>query len=260
MICKSTAVFAVADVQQTVSFYVNVLGFRQHWLWGNPPTFGCVGHGQVELFLSQELALSQRVEGHGHYFFVEDIDSLYEQHRSAAAPMVAPLETKPWGMREYIVRDPNGYHLRFGASGTYQAPKIRREWHPPHVRLDVGLPDLATFVSLYESVDWAADEPSMQQALERSLFGVLAIDTREDGRAVGMARLTGDGRSFVIWDVIVRPSHQGQKIGRGLVDATVAELRRRGLPKGAFLGLFTGKPGFYEKLGFRSGVGMFITI
>lgn len=71
-----------------------------------------------------------------------------------------------------------------------------------------------------------------------------------------MARATGDGKSFMIWDVIVYPSHQGQKIGAAMVQRVLDELRRSGAPPGAFVGLFTGRPGFYETLGFTKDLGM----
>ena len=99
----------------------------------------------------------------------------------------------------------------------------------------------------------------MRSALVNSLLGTLAIDTR-DGQPVGMARVTGDGRNFTIWDVIVRPSHQGQKIGSALMESALAELRRSGAPAGAFVGLFTGKPEFYQRLGFHKGIGMHLPL
>jgi predicted N-acetyltransferase YhbS len=75
-----------------------------------------------------------------------------------------------------------------------------------------------------------------------------------------MVRATGDGKYFMIWDVIVRPSHQGQKIGAAMVQRTLDELRRWGAPEGAFVGLFTGRPGFYETLGFRKDFGMHMAL
>ena len=82
---------------------------------------------------------------------------------------------------------------------------------------------------------------------------------RRDNLPVGVVRVTGDGRYFMIWDVIVRPSHQGQKIGTAMMELAVAELRRRG-PRGAFVGLFTGKPEFYERVGFRRDGGMHLAL
>jgi predicted N-acetyltransferase YhbS len=60
----------------------------------------------------------------------------------------------------------------------------------------------------------------------------------------------------MIWDVIVRPNHQRQKIGAAMVQRLLDDLRHGGSPPGAFVGLFTGRPGFYETLGFKKDFGM----
>jgi len=253
---KSTAVLACADVQRTIDFYTKVLGFTQRWLWEDPPTFGCIGLGEAEIFLCRQPELAGRVEGHMHCFDVEaDVASLYEKHRDAGATIVSPLENKPWGVREYTVRDCNGYHVRFMGPQTYDRPKTATQSLPPHVRLDLRVATIEEYVDLSASVGWARHRPAMEAALRNTLVGVVAIDAR-DGSTVGMARCTSDGKFYMLWDVVVRPSHQGQKIGQAMVETVLAELRRSGAREGAFVGLFTGKPGFYERLGFQKGIGM----
>ncbi len=41
----------VKDFAASMDYYVNKLGFEKKWDWGEPPTFGCVGRGKVEIFL-----------------------------------------------------------------------------------------------------------------------------------------------------------------------------------------------------------------
>ena len=66
-----------------------------------------------------------------------------------------------------------------------------------------------------------------------------------------MVRVVGDGARFVyIQDVMVRPEYQGQKIGRALMETMMSHLRAN-YPKGASVALFTGKPAFYERFGFK---------
>jgi catechol 2,3-dioxygenase-like lactoylglutathione lyase family enzyme len=259
MITSSTAIFACADVRQTVDFYCNMLGFKQHWLWGDPPTFAAVGLGKIEIFVQLEPELASRVEGHGHYFHVDDVDALHARHVAAGAQIVAPLANKPWGVREYTVRDPNGYHLRFGGPPQYERPPTATGSLPPHIKLDVRVPDIEEYIEMCASVGWARHRPSMEAALAHTLAGVIATDTRTR-ETVGMCRATGDGRYFMIWDVIVRPSHQGQRIGTAMVETLLAAMRNRGAPDGAFVGLFTGKYGFYERLGFKKDLGMHLAL
>ena len=254
MIKSSTAVLAVADIVATVKFYCDVLGFRQNWLWGNPPTFGCVGSGKIEIFLNLQPELARRVEGHEHFFDVEgDVEALYQQHRAASAQIISPLENKPWGIREYTVRDPSGYHLRFSGPLKYERPLGGTNALPPHVRIEPRLATPDEYIALATSVGWNKDHPTASEVLSRTDLGLVAIDTR-DNQTVGMLRITGDGRFFMFWDVIVRPSHQGQKIGAAMMEHGLAELRRIAKP-GVFVGLYTGKPAFYEPFGFRPDAG-----
>src|SRR3954451_6080577 len=115
-------------------------------------------------------------------------------------------------MSEYVVRDPNGYHLRFGGAEIYQRKSTATDVMPPHVAIEKRTPTIQEYVRLSESVGWNKDAASMGDALERALFCVLAIDTR-DGQVIGMTRVSGDRRGYTIWDVIVAPTYQGQKIG-----------------------------------------------
>ena len=56
MIDSSTPIFAVRNIIETVAYYRDVLGFRQQWLWGDPPTFGCIELGKAQIFLSLDPA------------------------------------------------------------------------------------------------------------------------------------------------------------------------------------------------------------
>jgi GNAT superfamily N-acetyltransferase/uncharacterized glyoxalase superfamily protein PhnB len=250
---RSEAIFAVADVRQTIAFYRDVLGFESEWLWGDPPDFGGAGWGRVQVMFSKDPELAARIEGHSHCFFLDDVQGLYERHKSAGANIISDIDNKPWGMREYTVREINGYHLRFGGAASYERPKTGSDSLPPHVRLEKRMATLDEYLALRRSVNWGTEGEWFTQVLDRSLFGLVAIDSR-DGQTVGMLRVCGDGRYYTIWDVIVATPYQGQKIGSALMERAMAELRTIG-PRGAFVGLFTPKPAFYERFGFAPDSG-----
>ncbi|HEX3357468.1 MAG TPA: GNAT family N-acetyltransferase [Tepidisphaeraceae bacterium] len=258
MLKSSEAIFAVADVTETIRFYRDILGFESEWLWGNPPTFGGVRWGSSQVMFCKQPNFTGKTEGLQHMFRVTEIRPLYEQHKKAGAPIIEDLSNKPWGLSEYVVRDPNGYYLRFAGPEVYEPKKSATETLPPHIRIEVRKPSLDEYIRLSESVGWPKDLKTMPHALDHSLFCVLAIDSR-DNQSVGMARACGDGRFYTIWDVIVLPSYQGQKIGTALMEQTLTELRKIG-PKGAFVGLFTGKPDFYGRVGFIKDLGMHLAL
>jgi GNAT superfamily N-acetyltransferase/predicted enzyme related to lactoylglutathione lyase len=249
---RSEAILAVADVPATVRFYCDKLGFTGEWLWGDPPTFGGVRWGKVSILFCLQPALAAQVEGHQHYFFVSGIDRLHERHRENGVQVINPLEAKPWGLREYTVRDPNGYHLRFGEPITAHASSAPAKQLPADVRLVERLPTVAEYETLVRAVGWAGhmNLEVAPAALENTLYSVVAV---EGDRSVGMARLVGDGATFFyVQDVMVLPGRQRLGIGTALMEAVMGYFRRETLRKSS-IGLFTGRnlAGFYERHGFE---------
>jgi uncharacterized glyoxalase superfamily protein PhnB len=48
------------------------------------------------------------------YFVVSDADALYDYHRANGVEIVQEIGDRPYGLRDYTVRDLNGYSLTFG--------------------------------------------------------------------------------------------------------------------------------------------------
>jgi uncharacterized glyoxalase superfamily protein PhnB len=46
---------------------------------------------------------------------VEDVDALYTRCVEASVPIVHDIADRPYGLRDFIIRDPNGFRLRFAA-------------------------------------------------------------------------------------------------------------------------------------------------
>jgi GNAT superfamily N-acetyltransferase len=193
--------------------------------------------------------LAARVEGHQHAFFVNGIDRLFEQHRNNAVPIIAPLEAKPWGLREYVVRDPNGYHLRFGEPITPRATAAKPL--PEGIRLVDRLPSIEEYETLIRAVGWVhTNMEAVPTALRNTLYCVVAV---ENEKAVGMARVVGDGTmGLYVQDVMVLPDRQRQGIGTALMEAVMIHFHRVA-PAKASIALFTGRPlaAFYERHGFE---------
>ena len=41
-------------------------------------------------------------------------DAIYAEYRKSGAEIVDDIETKPWAMREFTIRDPDGNRFRIG--------------------------------------------------------------------------------------------------------------------------------------------------
>lgn len=66
------------------------------------------------------LQLSQRAAAAGspsvalYLIVAPHLDLLYAEFQRKSVPIVETLAVRPWGRREFAVRDPDGYLLRFG--------------------------------------------------------------------------------------------------------------------------------------------------
>jgi GNAT superfamily N-acetyltransferase len=250
MIRSSEPIFPVADVVATVRYYRDVLGFAEEWVWGTPPDFGGVRWGKVGAMFALQSGPDAKVGGQWHSFFVEGIDALYSLHSHNGATIYSPLEAKPWGLREYTVRDLNGHYLRFGQRGSDRSATAGRK-PATDVTIVERLPTSEEYQALLRAVGWTnKDEPGKAaKALSGARFGVVAV---EGSRAVGTGMVVGDGATFAyLKDIMVDPEWQGRGIGTRIVEALLAIIRRPPHDK-LLVTLFTGQhlAEFYDRLGF----------
>ena len=248
MLKRSQPIFAVRDVKETVAFYRDVLGFQNEWFWGDPVGFGGVSWGDVAVMFNQQPAIAANIEGHEHHYWADEIDALYAQHQGRNAPIISPIDNKPWHIREYTVRDPNGYHLRFSGPLSYERPATATASKPDYIDIEERRPTWEEFLAMQRAMGGSKNEASYE-IVKAAFTTFLAIDNRHR-RPVGMTRVMHDAIGwYSIWDVAVLPEYQSQKIGSAMIEAAVKRLRE--ISPGAFVFLFTMKPEFYAKLGFR---------
>jgi catechol 2,3-dioxygenase-like lactoylglutathione lyase family enzyme len=102
---------SVSDVRAAAEFYENKLGFSVAFTEGDPPTFAGVNLDCVQIFLSKGTPAPQ---GCSVYFVVGNADELYEFHRANGVDVAVTPRDQPYGLRDYAVRDLDGYYLNFG--------------------------------------------------------------------------------------------------------------------------------------------------
>jgi len=123
----------VSDLVAAKDFYTNKLGFRLAFTWGEPPTLAGVNLGQVQMFLEQGTPGPQ---GCYVYFVVDDADALCEFQRANGVEIVTPPEDRSYGLRDYAVRDLDGYRLAFGHRLLNSGPPLKIERVDVPVRLE----------------------------------------------------------------------------------------------------------------------------
>ena len=101
--------FAVADLDQAVDFYENVLGLQKKYQFSTYAGFDC---GGVEIGL-----VPGRTTGVGKDtpcvdFLVRDVDEVYRALRERGVHFVEEPHDTPWGGRIALFTDPDGHPLQ----------------------------------------------------------------------------------------------------------------------------------------------------
>jgi predicted enzyme related to lactoylglutathione lyase len=114
---RISPMLAVADMQQTLAFYRDVLGFT---ITMESPEYSIIErNGQTIHFMkaaSEEVL--RCVRGHTEiYIEVSGIDSLWEQVKLLKSTYhIRDLFDRPYGMTEFHIEDPNGCLVFVGES------------------------------------------------------------------------------------------------------------------------------------------------
>jgi catechol 2,3-dioxygenase-like lactoylglutathione lyase family enzyme len=217
-IARSLPIFAVRDVPATLKYYCDVLGFSGAWTWDDPPTFGGACWGSIGVMFCRQPEIAAHVRGHMHSFFVEGIDALHERHRAAGAEIVIPLQDEPWGLREYTVRDPDGYHLRFGEP-AHRKPTTREPLAT--LRIVERRPTVEEYGALIRAVGWERFAPPERRegALAGARYAIVALDGET---VIGTGLVVNDGAGFYyLKDVMVHPGSQGRGVGTAILKALI---------------------------------------
>lgn len=122
---SAAPVFAVADIDLTIRWYADHLGFTAYpFPPQGPYVFAIMSRGNVEIML-------QRIEGYEKpnlyksraggvwdaYIRMEGVKDLFESLREKVTVLL-PLCQQPYGDWEFEVKDPNGYVLVFSEAGA----------------------------------------------------------------------------------------------------------------------------------------------
>ena len=122
-----TPILNVSDLAASIAWFEK-LGWQQAWVWGDPPTFGSVRSGNVQVFLCRG---GQGGRGHGGVprtfgadgdetadkgvwmsIWVDDVDAIYEHCIREGLEVTWPPTDMPWNVREMHVRHPDGHVFR----------------------------------------------------------------------------------------------------------------------------------------------------
>ena len=123
---KLTPNLLVDDVERSLRFYEDTLGFTRGFTVPEqrPFVFGSVVSGPIEVFFNEKNTAAKEYPafvgkplGMTGSMFIElersgGIEPLHDRLK-ASVPIVMPLVTQWYGMKEFAIADPDGYVITF---------------------------------------------------------------------------------------------------------------------------------------------------
>jgi catechol 2,3-dioxygenase-like lactoylglutathione lyase family enzyme len=120
-----TPILNVSDIQGSFAWFEK-LGWKKHWDWGSPTTFGAVRSGEYEIFLCQggqggrgRSALTTTKgfaeaadKGVWISIWVDDVDAIHQHCLEQGLEVTWPPTDEPWSVREMHLRHPDGHVFR----------------------------------------------------------------------------------------------------------------------------------------------------
>ena len=121
MLQKIMPEFPCDDVDRAVTHYRDVLGFRVNYAQDD---IGVMDRDQVRLLL---IARTRRHRGIGScYIYIQNADVLHAELTASGAHVIGAPASRPWGLREFSVQDPEGNQITFGQPFEGPAPETLR--------------------------------------------------------------------------------------------------------------------------------------
>jgi predicted enzyme related to lactoylglutathione lyase len=107
---QGAPILTVPDVGATAAFYRSTLGFATDP--GSETAEYCVvwrDNAAVHFAKGDVRPLGVRI-----FFWVKDVNALYDQVVARGATVVVPIDTRSYGVRDFSIRDPNGVEVVLG--------------------------------------------------------------------------------------------------------------------------------------------------
>ena len=110
-------VLAVRNLQASTQHYVQVLGFRRDFGDGSDG-WSFLSRDAFKVMLGEcpDATPASELGDHSYvaYVTVDDVDQFYADVLARGALVVSAPANKPWGLREFALRTPDGHRYTFG--------------------------------------------------------------------------------------------------------------------------------------------------
>jgi len=121
MIRQIAPQFFTTDLDATLTYYTETLGFECLGTWNDPPVYAIVArNGQRIHFRVADAPKPNPAKYEDELLdagvFVDNVDVLHSEYASRGAVFTRALGDTPWDSREFVLKDCDGRLLAFGSA------------------------------------------------------------------------------------------------------------------------------------------------
>ena len=104
----------VKDLQQSLAYYHDKLGFDVAFQYGEPVFYAGVCSGEVQLHMIAVDRTTRQAGNGAVAIIVDDVDALHADLQKRGARVLKAPANQPYGLRDFDVADLDGNMLFFG--------------------------------------------------------------------------------------------------------------------------------------------------
>jgi uncharacterized glyoxalase superfamily protein PhnB len=104
-------VFQMSNLNETLKYYKEVLGFKEDFQFG---VYAGISHGDACVHLCAHQIHQRPIGGGTAFVFCDQVDEYFQQIKKNGSIVKVEPADQPYGMRDFIVLDPDGNHMTFG--------------------------------------------------------------------------------------------------------------------------------------------------
>jgi len=120
MIRQIAPQFFTRNLEATLAYYTEALGFECLGTWNDPPVYAIVARDGHRIHFRVADSPARDPDKYADelldaYLFVENADALFAEYAARGVEFTRALGDTPWESREFVVKDCDGRLLAFGA-------------------------------------------------------------------------------------------------------------------------------------------------
>ena len=111
----SCPVLYVSDLSNALKYYIEILGFKREFIYGDPVYYAGLNKEKAILHLCKPNCCPDRIGKGSVYFFCDEVDEYYKELTEKGVEVRKELIEGSHGMRNFQITDMDGNFLAFGS-------------------------------------------------------------------------------------------------------------------------------------------------